>query len=298
VIIEEINMYHDNPVMYIEDVFEKCLYGDTPAGREIAGPKENIRKFKRQDFLNYFSSQYGVNSGVLCLAGRIDQRSEALAEKYFGKFRRTDFKDKLGTPEAQSEPQIKIHVKDGDQVNLSLGVRTGNTYHPDRFILRVLSVVLGGSMSSRLFTEIREKRGLAYFIQTQTEFYTDTGYLTTRAGVPEEKTEEAIKTILVEYRRLKNRLVSESELRRAKDLIRGRTIIGFEESDAVANWLGRQAVLKEKLMSADEFFARIEAVKAEDLRRAARDIFRNEKLNLALIGPFRNYDPFRKILKL
>jgi predicted Zn-dependent peptidase len=298
VIIEEINMYHENPMMYIEDVFESCLYGDTPAGREIAGPKSNINAFKRQNFLNYFSSQYGANSAVLCLAGNIDEKTERLAEKFFGKMPRAAFKEKIRTPDAQRVPSVKIHYKEGNQAVLSLGVRAYDAYHEDKIIVKLLSIILGGSMSSRMFTEVREKRGLAYSVHTTSESYTDTGYLTTQAGIPVGKQEEVIKVILAEYKKIRTKLVSAEELKRAKDLIKGRTIIGFEASDNVANWYAQRAVLKENLSTPEEFFARLAKIKAEDIRRVASDIFRNDKLNLAIIGPFQREEEFENLLKL
>jgi predicted Zn-dependent peptidase len=298
VIIEEINMYHENPMMYIEDVFETGLYGDTPAGREIAGPKANIRSLKRQDFLNYFTSQYGANSAVLCLAGDVKEKSARLAEKYFGQMGRSTFREKLRTSDAQSAPAVRIHFKEGRQAVISLGVRAFDAYHQDKTILKVLSVILGGSMSSRMFTEVREKRGLAYSVHTHSEFFTDTGYLTTAAGIPVGKEEEAVKVILDEYKKIKKTLVAKEELRRAKDLIKGRTIIGFEQSDNVANWYATQAVLKQKISSPEDFFVELEKVTPEDLRSVAREIFKNEKLNLAVIGPFKEVGDFEKILKL
>jgi predicted Zn-dependent peptidase len=298
VIVEEINMYHENPMMYIEEVFESCLYGETPAGREVLGPKSNINAFKRQNFLNYYTAQYGANSAVLCLAGNVDEKITHLAEKYFGKMGKAAFKEKIRTPDTQRAPSVKIHYKEGNQAVMSLGVRAYDTYHEDKVILKLLSVILGGSMSSRMFTEVREKRGLAYSVHTSVECYTDTGYLTTFAGIPVGKEEQAVKVILAEYKKMRTKLVSKEELKRAKDLIKGRTVIGFESSDNVASWYGQKAVLKENLVTPEEYFAKIDKIKAEDIRRVAKDIFKNEKLNLAIIGPFQREEDFEKIVRL
>jgi predicted Zn-dependent peptidase len=298
VIIEEINMYHENPMMYIEEVFESCLYGDSPAGREVLGTKANINAFKRQNFLNYFTAQYGANSAVLCLAGAVDEKSAHLAEKYFGKMGKSAFKEKIRTPDTQRAPSVKIHYKEGNQAVMSLGVRAFDTYHEDKIILKLLSVILGGSMSSRIFAEVREKRGLAYFVHTSAECYTDTGYLTTFAGIPVGKEEEAIKVILSEYKKIRTSLVTKEELKRAKDLIKGRTVIAFEGSDNVANWYAQKAVLKENLVSPEEYFAKLDKVSAEDIRRVAKDIFKDEGLNLAIIGPFQREEDFEKITRL
>ncbi|MFA5248521.1 MAG: pitrilysin family protein [Patescibacteria group bacterium] len=298
VIIEEINMYHENPMMYIEDVFESCLYGDSPAGWDIAGPKENIINFKRQDFLDYFNSQYGVGSAVLCLAGDVNEKTEKLATNFFKPLKRSIFKDKVQIIEAQKVPAAKTHYKEGSQANLAIGVRAFDNFHPDKIALKVLGVILGGSMSSRLFTEIREKRGLAYFVHTNCEFHTDTGYLVTYAGIPVGKKDEAIEVILAEYKKLRTTLVSGEELTRAKDLIKGHTIIGLEQSDNLANWYCQQAIMKSKIMSPKAYFKRLDAITAEDLRRVAKEIFKNENLNLAIIGPFKDVAALEKMLKI
>ena len=297
VIIEEINMYHENPLMYIEDVFEKCLYGETPAGREIIGPKENIAAFKRQNFMDYFSTQYGSNAATLVVSGAVNGDIEDAVSRYFENMVKRPFKDKLRTPDNQLGSQVKVHYQEGKQSNISLGVRTYDTYHPDKIILKVLSVVLGGSMSSRLFNEVREKRGLAYYVRTQNEFFTDTGYLTTQAGVPAEKVGEAVETIVAEYKKIAEEPVSDEELSRAKDLIRGRTVIAFEESDSVANWYARQSVLGEEVVTPEQFFEMIASVTPEDIMRVAADIFKQNKLNLAVIGPFKGGVQFEKHLK-
>ncbi|MDD5291312.1 MAG: pitrilysin family protein [Patescibacteria group bacterium] len=297
VIIEEINMRHDNPLIHIEDVFEECLYGDSPAGWEVSGEKENVLKLKRQDLLNYLNSQYGVDSTIVCLAGNIAGGSEKLISRYFSRLKKADFKDKIKVKEKQAKPQIKIYYKKTDQANISLGVRGIPVGRKEEFILKVLSIILGGSMSSRLFTELRERSGLAYYVRTQAEFYTDSGYLTTQAGVPVKKIEEAVKIILDEYKKLKNILVSEKELKRTKDLIRGRSVIKLEASDDMAGWYAERAILSDKILSPEDFFKKVNGVKALDIKRVAKKIFVNKGLNLAIIGPFKDERRFKNILK-
>lgn len=297
VIIEEINMYHDNPMMYIEDIFESCLYGDTPAGREIIGSKKNVLNFKRKDFIDYLKTQYSAGNTVIVLAGKLNNKN-ALVNKYFSKFKKANFQDKSKTKENQAGPKIKIHYKKTDQANLSLGLRTFPINHQDEFILRILSIILGGSMSSRMFTEIRERRGLAYYVRTASEFYTDTGYITTQAGVPVNKIQEALKTILNEYKKMTKTLVSAKELKRAKDLVKGRSVIQLEASDNVASWYARQAVIRQHVLTPEELIKRINKITAKDIKRVAQDIFQNKGLNLAVIGPFKDEKRFEKIVKL
>jgi predicted Zn-dependent peptidase len=300
VIIEEINMYQDNPMEYIEDIFEECLYGDQPAGWDTIGTKENILKFKREDFVNYLKTQYGVKNIIVCVAGNlgmsnVDFRMSNLLNKYFSALPQNDFKDKERVIEKQTAPNIKIHYKKTDQAHLSLGVRGLPVGHKDEFILKILSIILGGSMSSRLFIELRERRGLAYYVRTQAEFYTDSGYLTTQAGVPVEKLEEAAKIILSEYKKIKNKLASEKELKRVKDMFKGRMAIALESSDNVASWYGRNIILRNNAITPDEFIKKVLAVKASDIQRVAREIFIDQGLNLAVIGPYKGLELRLKI---
>jgi predicted Zn-dependent peptidase len=299
VIVEEINMYHDNPLIYIEDVFEQCLYGDTPLGREILGPKENIKKFSQKDFLDYFKTQYSAGNIFLVVAGDISpEEGQKLAGKYFGEQKNTEYKGRENITEAQEEPAVKAVNKDTDQVNFSLGVRSYGAGDPKNYALKVLSSLLGGSMSSRLFTEVREKQGLAYYIKTQTETFTDGGYLTARAGVPVEKLEQAVKTVLNEYRKLTAEKPEERELRRTKDMIRGRSVISLESSDHVSLWYAENMVLEDKVLTPEEFLSKIDRVTAEDVREVAEDIFKENNLNLAVIGPNNNEENLKEILKL
>lgn len=298
VIIEEINMYHDNPMMYIEDIFEQCLYGDTPAGWEISGPKENVRKFQREDFLDYFNSQYGANNALVCAAGALPENMRDLLNKYFNNFQGSDYHGKGKIVEEQSSPQVKLHKKDTDQVNLSLGVRAYPAGDKNEAILKLMAVILGGSMSSRLFTQLRERQGLAYYVRTQSETYSDSGYLTTSAGVPQGMEGRAIGIILNEYKRLKEEKVDEKELKRNKDMIKGRTTIKLEASENVAEWFADSWVLRDKVLTPEEFLSKIEEVTAEDIQRVAQDIFTPHKLNLAVIGPFEEEEGFKKYLDL
>jgi len=322
VIIEELNMYRDNPMFYIEDIFEELLYGDTPAGWDTIGTRENILRFKRPDLVEYLEAQYGAGNIFVCLAGKVKkgkgeiQRSgnvgQYIVSRYFGgrklAARGEKFKEKEKVVEKQARPAVKIHYKKTDQAHLSLGVRAFGYGHPDKLALKLLAVILGGSMSSRMFISLRERAGLAYYVRTETEIYSDSGYLTTRAGVPVDKIEQAIKIILAEYRRVKKELVPAGELRRAKDMLAGRMLIQLEASDAQANWYGRQAVMAATveretgqapaILTPSEYLARIKRVTARDLRRVAEEIFSNRALNLAVIGPYREKKRFLDLLSV
>ena len=315
VIIEELNMYLDNPMFLIEDIFEECLYADTPAGRDTIGTKKNILNFKKKDFTGYIKDQYAPDNAFLLLMGNIKDRQAALvlADKYFSlkilAQRGKNFKEKVKVIENQAKPGCKLHYKKTDQAHLSLGVRTYGYAHKDKAVLGLMAVILGGSMSSRLFINLRERQGLAYYVRANSELYTDTGYLTATAGVQIEKIEKAIKIVLHEYKKLKKTLVGAKELKRTKDLLRGRMAIQLEASDNLANYYARQAVLlntinrnekkdKLKIKTPEEFLKIIDKVTAKDIKRVANNIFKNQGLSLALIGPFRDKNKFKKLLRL
>ncbi|MDA3802710.1 MAG: pitrilysin family protein [Patescibacteria group bacterium] len=298
VIIEELNMYEDNPLMHIEDVFEKCLYKDSPAGWDTIGTKKNIKGFKREDFTNYFKSQYGTKSLSFVIAGNYSNDDIKAVEKIINQFEDNKFKNKEKVVENQKKPEILAEYKKVDQVTLSLGVRTVPAGHKWQAKLKLLSIILGGSMSSRLFIKLRERSGLAYFVRTTTEFNSDSGYLTTQAGVPIEKAKDAVKIILDEYNNISQELITDKELKRVKDMYKGKLNLNMETSDEVANWYGRQAILhKNDITSPKKFLESINKITAKDLKKVAKSVFKDENLNLALIGDVKE-DQFKKVLKL
>lgn len=297
VIIEELNMYQDNPLMHIDDILENCLYGDTAAGWDIIGTKENIKSFKRADFVDYLKRQYGAESASLVLAGDIENRFVKQGENILKQMQAGHFKGQENLIEAQKKPKIKAVNKETDQTVLALAVRAFPINHQNELATKILALILGGSMSSRLFIQLRERRGLAYSIRTSAEFYSNSGYLSTQAGVPTEKTAEAIKIILSEYKRLKNSLVSPDELNKAKDIMEGHIVMHLETSDDLANWYGRQKVLRPQIISPANFLDLVKKVTAQDLQKVARKIFVEENLNLALIGRVKNKN-YSSILKL
>jgi predicted Zn-dependent peptidase len=298
VIIEELNMYEDNPLMKIEDVFESCIYGDTPAGWDTIGNKRTIGSFKRQDFISYMERQYGKDSSVMIVSGDVSVVKLDLIDKYFSEYRRSSWKDKVKTKEVQKIPRVKLSYKKMDQVVMSLGVRAFPSGHKYEAALRLLSVILGGSMSSRLFIKVRERQGLAYFIKTAYEAYTDTGYLATTAGIKLGKEKVAITSILGEYKDIAENGVTASELKKAKDLIKGKMALQLETSDELASWYGHQWILRDQIRTPEQAVKEISKVSAADIKAVARLIFKEECLNFAAIGPFKDNRTFVKILSL
>lgn len=305
VITEEFNMYLDSPMMRIEDVFEECLYGDTPAGWSTIGTKKNIAGFKRDDFLTYFKNQYRTANSFICIAGNIPKHCDKLVNAYFKDWSKGKPLEKITVKEQQSKPAIKLEYKKTDQAHICLGVRTSAYGSEDEYILKIIATILGGGMSSRLFLNLRERNGLCYYVRTGAEGYTDTGYLATQAGVPVDKVEKAIDLIIKEYKKLTTELVTEKELQKIKKFITGRILLGLESPDDIANWYGRQLVLRvqqpngkrKPLLTPTEFLKNINAISARDIQRVARKIFNPKKLNLAIIGPYQKETQFRKLLK-
>jgi len=299
VIIEELNMYEDTPIQKISEVFESLLYSPTPLSWYVGGLKENIRAIKRDDFLEYQKRLYFASNMVIVKTGKVDEKEAlSLTEKYFGKLK---FQEKEKFQPAiylkQKAPRVRLRSKKTNQSHFCLGFRGYPNSHPDHYVLSVLAIILGGSMSSRMFIQVRERRGLAYYIQTSKDFYLDTGYLVTQAGVDVNKIDEAIKVILNEYWQIVEKKVDLKELNKAKEFLKGRLILALEHSDAVAEKYALQALLEKKIKDPQEIIETVDKITSEDIQRVAKDIFAPEKLNLAIIGPYNDEERFLKLLR-
>lgn len=301
VILEEINLYEDTPVRKIGDIYEQLLYGDTPMGWDVAGQKEIIKKIDRQNFLSYMGSLYSPHNMTVVVAGGFKPSAVTeLVQKYFGQMPRFDTKSAEKVVEKQKKPQVFIKQKKTEQAHLALGVRTFPVHDKRRYTLSVLATILGGGMSSRLFHEVREKRGLAYYVRSSNEAYDDCGSLVTTSGVDPKRIDEAITVILEEYYKIANSQfrIHNSELTKAKEYMKGHLILELEDSRAVAGFYGSQEILERKIETPDEAIAKIKAVTVEELEAVAKEIFRMERLNLAIIGQFDSGQRFQSLLKL
>jgi len=300
VIIEEINMYLDTPIIYIGELWKTLLYGDQPAGWDVAGTKESVSKISRQQLSNYMKSQYVSRNTIVCIAGKVSpSQVVSKVKNYFSRIKTTKNQQKSPVFEKQRKPELLLHFKKTDQSHLALGVRTFyNLFHPQRYAAELLGAILGGMMSSRLFSEIRNKLGLAYYIKTSAEADTDTGYLVTLAGVDNSRVEKAISNILKEYKKICRAKVSVAELKKAKENLKGKISLGLETSDSRAFFCAGQELLENKILTPEEIFRKIDKVSVNDILKVARDIFRADRLNLALIGPFEDKSKFQKLLKL
>jgi predicted Zn-dependent peptidase len=298
VIVEEINMYEDMPQRHVLDLFMSLLYGDQPAGWNVAGTKETVRKMKRQDFISYRDKNYLANTTTLIVSGNFERRT-ALGEieKAFKTLKRERRKNKLPVKERQKEPGILLKKKDTDQTHIVLGVRTFSVLSSKIPALKVLNTVLGGGMSSRLFQKLREEMGVGYYVKSFSDEYTDHGYLSVVAGVDRKRVEEVVQVIIEEFRKLKTDLVPASELRKAKDYLSGNLYLGLETSDAVAEFFGIQEVLKHSLKTPDEMVKEVRKISSSDVKKVAREIFKKSEINLAAIGRDLSRERLKKVLQ-
>lgn len=287
-ILQEINMYEDMPMRRVGELFERQLYGDTPLGWDIAGTKDNVKRFRRNDFVRYMRNEYVAGNVVVGAAGKIDV--ECILKKIqelFPGLSSGERKSVRSISEKQKHPQTEVRFKKTDQTHFVTGVRTFNRYDRRKYALGVLATILGGGMSSRLFMEIREKRGLAYNVHTGTEAYGDAGYLATQCGVEHENLEKALKITLSEYRKMTKEKVPESELLKAKEYIKGKMAMGLEGSDSVAEYLVGQEIHYGEILLPEEKMRMIDEVSTEDIFSLAREIFIPSRLNCTVIGPHR-----------
>lgn len=299
IVLQELKMYLDEPSTYVWTLWEKLLYGNQPAGRLISGQERNIKNFKREQILDYLNKHYSCKNTIICVSGKIDQKIvETKIRKYFKNLRRIKPKEKLKAKEIQKRPKVLSYFKETDQTHLCIGVRTFSFFHPSVYAQEILATILGGNVSSRLFNLIRTRKGLAYYISTSSDTYTDTGYLVTGAGTAHENVEKAISLILKEYNKLKIKKVSSSELQRAKDFLKGNLSLSLESSDDYAAFYGSQELFKNKILKPEQIFAKIDKVSKEEILNLAKRIFTPKRLNLALIGPFKDKTKFKNLLKI
>jgi predicted Zn-dependent peptidase len=287
VIVEEMNMYFDTPRDYISGVYDSLLYGNQPLGWDIIGRKETVRAATRDTFVEYTGRWYKPARMVVGVAGMIEGDLEADVERLLGDLPA----EETGDPEpvqlsANDGAQVKIHTKASDQAHLCLGVRSYPLVHPDRYALQVLTTVLGTGMSSRLFTEVRERRGLAYYVYAMNHSYTDAGSLYSQAGVDINRIDEAVTTIVGELKRIADEPVPQPELDKARNVAKGRFVLQVESPHGLIMFGLRREVLENEATEPEDVLAQLDAVTADDVQRVAQDVIGRNGLNLALIGPF------------
>lgn len=303
VIIEEINMYEDTPMRKLGDIYEQLLYGDTPMGWDIAGTKEVIRSVDRDYFTSYMQSLYSADNMTVVVAGGVDPKKvEQLVEEYFGQmpqFATVKPSHVEENTENQQKPATLIRPKKTEQTHIAIGVRTIPLEHEDRYALDVLAAIMGGGMSSRLFHEVREKRGLAYYVRTNSDNYTDVGTLVTAAGVDPARVEKAVKVIVEQHAQLrKPGNITDEELHRAKELLKGHFVLDLEDSRSVASFYAHQEILESHIEDPTDILRRVDEVKMDDIERVTKKYIVDSTLNLAAIGNIQDGQNFENLLQL
>jgi predicted Zn-dependent peptidase len=285
VIIEELRMYRDLPQRHVHDILSSLLHGDQPAGWSIIGTEQTIRSFNRDTFVTYRNEHYVASATTVIVSGAFDEKTiQEKIEQAFSAVPTTPKQSKIAVTEVQTEPGIKIEPKETDQTHLVIALRTFPVLDPRLPTMQVMSTVLGGGMSSRLFHKMREELGICYYVKAIHDPYTDHGDLTISAGVDNSRVDIAIREILAECDRMKDELVPDAELKKAKDYIAGTTMLELETSDARAEFAGVEEALKHSVEAPEEHIRRVNAVTAEDVRNLARQVFVDAGLNLALVG--------------
>jgi predicted Zn-dependent peptidase len=295
VIIEEMNMYYDTPRDYIGGVYEKLLWGDQPLGRDIIGRKETIRDATRDTFLGYLERWYKPSRMVLGVAGRIGDGLLERAQELLGDLDGGE----TGEPEPAApytDDRVTVYTKPSEQAHVILGVPSRPLDHPDRYPLQLLATALGGGMSSRLFTEVRERRGLAYYVYGLNHSYTDAGTLYSQAGVDIARIDDAVSTIAGELRKIAAEPPAGEELEKARNFAKGRFVLSLESPQGLAMFGLRREVLERRLPDPDEALGMLDAVTAEEVARVATDLLEPGRLRLAVIGPFDDATRFEPLL--
>lgn len=291
VILEEVKMYKDLPGEYVQELLDELLWPGQPLGLPIIGLEDSLPQIKRNDLMDFKQRYYSAQNIVISVVGALSDN--VLLKKVRQKFSRQKNGEAVDFSKArksQRKPQLRILHKETEQTHLAMGFHSLHRGHSLRHALGLLHVILGANMSSRLFNEIREKRGLAYEIATGIKRFQDAGSFMVRAGIDNRKVNETITLILKELKRIKDELVSKDEFSRAKEFYLGQTMLVLEDTFDHMLWMGETAITSDKIETLDEIVRLVNQTKREDLQKVAQEIFTDTSLNLALIGPIKEIE--------
>ena len=288
VIIEEIKKYEDIPEELVEILLDRIMWKNHPLGRSVLGDEKSVSNIQREDLLSYENRFYRPNNLVISVAGNIKIAEVILQiEKYFKRTEKGEIKKYLPVKDNQKTTQIGIKFKKSNQTHLSFGFSGISRLDPDKYSLDLLDIILGSGLSSRLFQKIRVEKSLAYDIHSFVQYFNDTGSFNIYAGIGSNKIKETIQTILEELNKTKEDVLKEDELRKAKEMYKGVLSLSLESTLNNAFWLGSRMLLYGRPSTFDEIKGKIEEVKVKDIQRMAQNIFTKDKINLSIVGPFK-----------
>jgi predicted Zn-dependent peptidase len=297
VVIEELAMVEDSPGEIAGLLLDSLMWPEQPLGRDIAGSPASVEGISRDDMLGYLGAQYVPENTVISVAGNLTH-AQVVEEvhRHTLNWKRGPFGGWAPARDGQEDRRVGLRSKKTEQTQVLLGYPAYSAFHPDRYILDVMNTILGEGMSSRLFLEIREIRSLAYDVHSSASHYLDTGAFVVGAAVDPHKVDECIRAVRGELERLREAPVPETELVKAKEYIKGRILLRMEDSRAVSSWIGGQELLRGEIRSVDEVVEAIEAVTAAEVQRVAGDILRDDRANLAVVGPYRKSSRFERLI--
>ena len=299
VIIEEINMSYDSPPQRVSQLIDGLLWPGHPLGRDVAGDKQSVTAITRDNLIDYMKLQYLPANTVISVAGNIEHKKVVdTANRCLGGWSSKNSTADFMAYQQQPNPRLRVEKRNIEQVHMCLALPGLSLFHPQRFILDLLNVILGEGMSSRLFCEIRDRLGLAYSINSFVEHLSDTGAMVIYAGVELKNLKLAIQVVLEQLSLLKEETVSEQELIKAKEMAKGRLLLRLEDSRSVAGWLGGQEVLTGNILNTDQVVSIIDAITADEIKRLAQELFTDNQLRLAVVGPVAEDETLVDLLKL
>ncbi|MBU1152193.1 insulinase family protein, partial [Patescibacteria group bacterium] len=298
VILEEYNMYQDTPMYQIGWNFERLVFGDQPLGWDQIGTKKVINSLNHQDFSAYKKKLYVPGNTVIAVVGNIEHSDavDLISEHFEMESAERGLEYEPVNLEL-SGGKVDLKEKKTEQAHIAVGFPAYAQGHKDFWAERVLSVILGGNMSSRMFLGVREAKGLAYYIHTSTDNYMDAGAIVTNAGVDLKRIDDAITSIIAEYKAVRDEEIPEKELKKAKEYVKGKMVLSLEDSEEYAHLLAKYELLQGEVKTPEEIMKLIDEVSVKDIKRVAEDLFKEEKMKLAVIGPFDDEEHFERLLK-
>ena len=298
VIKEEIAMYRDQPQQLVHDLLHETLWPNHPLGRPLTGTEKTLDAIRRAEMLSFMRANYSAPNTVLAVAGPL-RHGDVLrrCKKFVSKFHGGRKPTFVPADSEQRAPLVRLHTKKTEQTQLALGVRACSRHDERRFATRVLNAIVGESMSSRLFQILREEKGLAYSIYSSWAFMEDTGAITISAGLDHEDLEKSMRIIARELHKLGETLVAPGELRRARDFVIGQMELSLEGTENQMNWIGESLLAYGRVLDPQDVKQRLASVTAGEVRNVAREFFRPERVNAAIVSPLEKSAGLEKFLR-